>query len=202
MIKQSLRLSMALCVLIALAALNAGCGGSGSSQTATEAGSTAKAASGAEPSSAFPKNELVEFGHEASASEREAASKVLNKNLKAREDADFATQCATLSQSSIESVAVGKKGAAAVKACPTALKVLGTPLSRTKPFRIDTLDGEIAVLRVKGKEAQALYHGNDGHDYSMPLTKEHGHWTVGAILTTELTPSEKGKPSSGAQANK
>jgi hypothetical protein len=182
---------------IAAVALLIGCGGGGSSTDPA----TTVATSSVEASNAFLKpgsttNELVEFGKEGSKAEREAASAVLSRNLQAREKADFATQCATLSAQAVESVAVGKKGAAADKACPAKLKALALPLSRTRPFRADPLAGEIDALRVQGVEAQALFHGSDGKDYAMPMSKEGVSWAVGSIMTTELNPPKQRKSSS------
>lgn len=190
-----LRLLLAFGVIVALAVLSAGCGGSSAQEPDSKSSTVevppeaAAAASFLQPGS--PTNGLVKFGHEAWAPERKTASAVLTRNLEARQEADFATQCATLSQYGVESVTGKKKGTAAVKACPTALKALAMPLSRTKPFRVNRLAGEIDALRVKGDQGQALYHGDDGKDYAMPMTKEGIGWTVGSILTTELNPPDK-----------
>lgn len=60
------------------------------------------------------------------------------------------------------------------------------PLSRTAGVRKNTFDGTIDELRVQGTEAWALYHGDDGRNYSIPLQQEAGGWKVGSILTTEI----------------
>lgn len=182
-------------VAVISAVLLVGCGGAAST-SAPNATASAGSASGGEPSAAFlkpgsPTNELVEFGHEAGASEREEAVTVLSKSLKAREDADFATQCRTFTRSLVEQLANPKKGSAAEKACPTALNRIAQPLTATKPFRKDTLgNGDVAALRIKGTRGEALYHGTDGHDYAQAMAKEGAEWKVAELLTTELNPPE------------
>jgi hypothetical protein len=199
MVSKLLAFTGPIVVAIVSGALIVGCGG-GSGTSGTNATASASSASGGEASAAFlrpgsPTNELVEFGHEAGASERDAASAVLSKSLKAREDADFATQCRTFTRSLIEQVANPKKGSAAEKACPTALNRIAQPLSATKPFRTDTLgDGEIAALRIKETRGEALYHGNDGHDYAQAMAREGAEWKVSELLTTELNPPEPSQP--------
>jgi hypothetical protein len=191
-------------VAVVLAALLVGCGGGTSSSASNATSASASSGSGAGSSAPFlkpgsPTNELVEFGHEAGASERDAASAALSESLKAREDADFATQCQTFTRSLIEQVANPKKGSSAEKGCPTALNQIALPLSATKPFRKDTLgDGEVAALRIKGTRGEALYHGADGNDYAQAMAKEGAEWKVAELLTTELNPPEP----SQSQANK
>lgn len=150
-------------------------------------GSSAESSRG-EPSNQFPASKgdrhIVEFGSEASVSEREAAGAVLEANLQAREAADFATQCETLDRYAVERISEQKKGAEAK--CPSALKKLAEPLAASKEARKDTLGGPIAELRVKGNRGYALFHGTNGNDYAMPMEKEAGEWKVGEPLATEL----------------
>lgn len=47
--------------------------------------------------------------------------------------------------------------------------------------------GPIAALRIEGDKAYALVHGNDGHDYAMPMQMEAGEWRVSAILLIPLS---------------
>ena len=165
-----------LAALICLVLLITGCGGGGSSSSTTNE----------EASLAFIKkghvNVLPKFGEEASEEEREAVNAIVVENLEARASGDFATQCETL----------GKKGLAEIpeaksqKACAKALKKFAEPLSETKKAREDTLKGSIAALRVKGDKGWALYHGDNGKDYAVPLEKEGRTWKVGSVLTTEL----------------
>jgi hypothetical protein len=206
MINRTLRCFLAIAALLALTALSVGCGGS-SSESNGSTGATAENVS-AEGISAFLKpgsstNKLVRFGKEASAAEREAASTVLAENSEAREAGDFDKQCATLAFAGADNIAATETGAAAMKLCPRNLAELSRPLNKTKSVRINTFDGEIDSLRVKGKQAQALYHGKDNKDWAVPMVKERGGWKVAAILATELNPPESkkqkeaGEPPSG-----
>jgi hypothetical protein len=182
---------------IALAAmatlLLVGCGGGGS----TSVGTTSSSGGAAEPSKEFQDPEgakgpepVATFGKESGDAEREEASAVLAKNLTAREKADFATQCETLGKRGLE-VVLGKSKVAAQSKCQKELKKLAEPLAGSKEFRIDTLSGEVAALRVKGSQAYALYHGSDGQDYAMPMERESGEWKVGSIATTGLPAPSK-----------
>lgn len=205
MINRTLRYFLAIGVLLVLSALSAGCGSS-SSTSSGSADSTAENAS-AEGISAFlkpgsPTNKLVRFGSEAPAKEREAAAVALAETLEAREEGDFEKQCETSSLLVAKSITSSKTGAGAEKNCPRELRELAVPLNKTKPFRVDTFDGEIVALRVKGKKAEALYHGNDGKDYAMPMSKEGDSWKVAALLTTELNPPETEKQKEGGKAQK
>jgi hypothetical protein len=133
------------------------------------------------------RNSFVKFGKEAVAAERELASEVLHKNFEARAQGDFASQCSTLSLVTIkEFVASPKKPSSPFAACPVALKKIAEPLKSTEQIRADTLEGPIAVLRMKGSRGYALFHGNDKKDYAIPMIKEGGHWKVGALVPTEL----------------
>jgi hypothetical protein len=180
----------ALIILIMALVGVSGCGSSGRSSS-SEAETTQQAVTGTR---SFPKDkeakQYVAFGEEAAASEREAASAVLTENLEARQGADFAGQCSSLGKAGLESVLGAVKSSEVQSAraeCVGSLKSLAEPLSSTKQVRTNTLSGPISALRVKGPKAYALYHGNDGNDYAMPMEKEGGKWLVGSIVTIELT---------------
>jgi hypothetical protein len=165
----------------------AGCGGGSSTSSAS---SSSESASAAEPSAQFVKkkgnNTIAKFGEEGSVEEREAANVVVVESLEAREAADFATQCETLDLGIVKELTAGSKGGEPRSECPSALKKLAEPLSKTKKARTDTLPGNIAALRVKGNQGYALYHGNDGKDYAVPLEREGDSWKITTLLTTEI----------------
>lgn len=173
-----------LLALVCLGLIAAGCGGGSSSSSSSSSGST-EGGSSAEPSAQFLKSKsagkYVKFGAEASTQEREAANAVVVRNLKAREDADFATQCETLNQKTVTIIQAKNPGN-----CSAALKKAAEPLTRSKVVRKDTLGGSITAMRVKGDQGYALYHGNDGKDWAVPLEKEGGSWKVGALAMIEL----------------
>jgi hypothetical protein len=169
---------MALLALVSL--LATGCGGSSSS-----ADSTTTEGSAAFLQKGSTTNKIVEFGSEAPLPVRTEASDILTENLEAREEADFATQCATLAKEQAEQV-THAKGVKAVKSCPKELRKIAEPLSTSKSIRANQLAGPIAALRVKGAKAYALFHGKDRDDYAMPMRKEGKEWKVAAIVLIKL----------------
>jgi hypothetical protein len=175
-----------LLALVSLALVGAGCGGGGTSTSPSSSSTASDARSAPEPNAEFKTShggkKIVNFGEEASLGEWEEANALVVENLKTREAGDWAGQCKTLSQSGLEEI----RGTKTRSECPTNLKEIGEPLSRTKKLREDTLPGSIQVLRVKGNRAYALYNGNDGHDYAVPLEKENGQWRVTKLTTIEL----------------
>lgn len=162
----------------------AGCGGGGGS------GTFASSSPEGEPSAQFlqpkGKNTIVKFGEEASAEQREKAGAVLTENLEARQSADFTTQCATMNKKGIAEV----PGAKNEKGCPKALQQFAEPLSNTKAVRKNTLSGPITAMRVEGPRGYALFHGNDGKNWAMPMEEEGGKWKVSSIKTIELPTKE------------
>jgi hypothetical protein len=193
-----------LALVLFVGVLLGGCGGT-SGSTGSRAGgagdppSTEPSKQFQNPAGADGKEAVATFGQESSETERAEASSVLTENLTARQEADFATQCATLGKRGLEAVLGEGKKAPGLSKCKTELETLANPLSKTKGIRADTLDGEIAALRVKGGDAYALYHGSDGHDHAMPMEDEGGGWKVGAIVTTELPQAQ---PKAKSQAHK
>jgi hypothetical protein len=161
-------------VVVVLAAT--GCGG----------GAKSTVSSNNSPSTQFIKkdsnNPIPTFGKEAPAKELEAADAVVVESLKAREAANFARQCETLSLKAIQEVPNAKSRTN----CAAALREFAQPLSASKPIRQDDLWGSIAVFRVKGNRGYALFHGKDGSDQAVPLEKEGGSWKVASIQTIRL----------------
>lgn len=166
----------------ALGALVAGCGSGSSSEGST--------ASSAAPSAAFTKrggnDGPATFGEAASDEEREAASRVLEENLKARAAADWARQCATLTAIRIAQIETDAPNFGGGKGCVVTLREQAEPLAASKAARANTMTEPIAVLRVKGRRGYALYHGAGGKDYAMPMEKEGGEWKVAELATTNV----------------
>ncbi|MGH2938702.1 MAG: hypothetical protein ACRDPE_11355 [Solirubrobacterales bacterium] len=171
--------------LIGALVLLTGCGGS--------SGSTLGSSARSQPSAEFlgPDSkdnvQIVGFGAEAPSGERDAASAVLALNLNAREAADFAAQCATLSQRVVIEIENPASKETLSDDCATGLERLARPLSSTKNVRKNRLRAAIAALRIKGDKGYALFHGNDGRNYAMLMEKEGGQWKVGSLLTKELS---------------
>jgi hypothetical protein len=180
--------AIGVALALGLIAFIAGCGG-GSSASVSEASKEFH-----NPEGTKGTEQVATFGKESGSAQRAAASAVLAENLAAREEADFNEQCATLGRRGLESVLGSKKAVnpKTISECATTLKGLAEPLPKTISIRKDTLDGEIAALRIDGGKAYALFHGSDGKDYAVPMELEGGSWKVGGILTTEL-PTEEAK---------
>jgi hypothetical protein len=186
------RLSATIAAVLVVAAILVGCGGSSGGSASSSAPTEEASKQFFDPEALKGGKEAVAtFGKEASGSERAEASAVLEENLTARQAGDIAGQCATLGKRGMESVS--QESAKSPSKCVAELKKIAEPLSSTETARKDTLDGEIDAFRVGGNKAYALYHGNDGKDYAMPMEREDGSWKVGGILTIEL-PTEEAEP--------
>lgn len=132
------------------------------------------------------KSKIPKFGKEADTAEREAASEVLEKNLQARETADWEAQCATLTAGAVKKVEEEFSPFATKANCVRSLTAVATPLSSSEAARVNTMTGPIDAFRVKGGRGFALYHGTEGKDYAMPMEKEDGEWKVDDVVTKEL----------------
>jgi hypothetical protein len=185
--KRWLGLFVAVAGLVLLAAA---CGGE-SSSTHSASGPSSAGTSAEFLRLHSPTNKFVNFGTEASAREREAASKVLGENLKAREEGNFAMQCASLNRTTSAEITGSEKTSVVKDTCPKALGKLAEPLKSTQDIRTDNLVGGIAVLRVRGAKAYALFHGKNKKDYAFPMEKEAAGWKVAALLETEIADSRK-----------
>jgi hypothetical protein len=168
------------------AALVAGCGSGGSSSAADTGSSSSAGGSSAEFVQPGGENKVAKFGKEASDSEREAASAVLEESMRARAAGDWNTQCALLASDIVRSVKESSPPPVAEKGCPKQLEAQAQPLNQTKTVRANTMTGPIAVLRVEGDSGFALYHGTKGQDYSMPMRKDDGEWKVASLVTREI----------------
>ena len=171
----------ALLIVLTAAVVSSGCGDSSSDASSTEPSKTFLVKGG--------ENKIPNFGQEASAAEREAASSVLEENLKARAAAEWKVQCASLSSGAMKEVAKLASETTSPSlgvGCVGKLKELGEPLSGSRPLRKNTMTGPIDALRKKGSQAWALYHGDRGKDYAMKMVREGGEWKVGSLTTTKI----------------
>jgi hypothetical protein len=179
----------------ALLTLLSGCASSGSGNGE----STARGASGGSQAQGKPAgggtgsagfmvpggdNSVQEFGREASAGERAAASRVLQSYLRARAARDFGAQCAALAPSTVEPLRKLSGGSAAGGSgtCAAALQ----RLAGSRPGPADTMTGPIGALRVQGARGFALYHGAEGIDYVVPMRREGVVWKVATLEPVEL----------------
>jgi hypothetical protein len=124
-------------------------------------------------------NEVQTFGREASKGEREQASKVIQAWMRARAAQDWAKDCSYFSRKYIHLLvatdAVSASGGK-VKNCPQALAYFGHQASGDYK---NNLAGPIDSLRVGEGHGYAQYHGNDGHDWVIPVDREDGEWWIG-----------------------
>jgi hypothetical protein len=176
-------------VMLALTVWVIGCGGDSSTGAEETAGEEREYpwVTGAARGFLIPggDNLVQTFGEEASAAEREEASRVIHAWMKARVAEDWMTDCKYLSRSYIKDLLwdVGGVTEGRVKTCPGALKYFGDAASGTSG---NTLTGPIDSLRVKAPdetetewEAFAQWHGPKGMDWVLPLEREEWTWKVG-----------------------
>jgi hypothetical protein len=184
------QIAVALTAAALITAIAAGCGGGGSSASAGSTSGT-ETSSGSESKVKYPGNrptgaEALRFGEEAGQAEREAASLVVEENLKARAAGEWAKQCAGLSEEQADEVKELTYANGKEESCPAALRKLATPVSKTKALRADNMGGPVYALHVGAGRAFAFYHGKDGKVYAMALKMEGGEWKVEDLTPTEL----------------
>jgi hypothetical protein len=129
-------------------------------------------------------NLVQTFGEEASAAEREEASKVVHAWMKARVAEDWVTDCRHLSRKYKKALVWGdayQVSEGKVKTCPQALAYFGDAASGDSG---ETLTGPIDSLRIRGPEdteteweAWAQWHGPT-KDWVLPLEREGSTWKV------------------------
>jgi hypothetical protein len=138
-------------------------------------------------------NIVQTYGEEASAAEREKASRVIHAWMEARVAKDWATDCKYFGKEYRENLVEDANGVTKgrVKDCPSALEFFGAAASGTSG---NTLTGPIDSLRVREAvegsgelNAFAQWHGPE-HDWILPLTRENGVWRV-----TSASPLDRNK---------
>lgn len=117
------------------------------------------------------------FGREATAGERRQTTRVIHKWLQARAAQAWTRDCSYFATSYARSLTKDAHGVTGgrVKTCPQALAYFGHEASGS--YR-NNLAGPIVSLRVGEGHGYAQYHGNDGHDWIVPVSHEHGMWMV------------------------
>lgn len=198
------KITAALLAAALLTMVAAGCGGGSSSSADTTAAKETNSKETApketnskeapsngsqpEPSAEFadnsPLGKLAKYGREASPAEREAASHVIEKSLKAREAGDWETQCSTLTKRLVEQLEESATLVGAEPGCAKALEAQAIPVP--KSALANTMSGPIDALRVKEDTAYAFYHGTEGKDYILPLLEQGGEWKLASIKEEEL----------------
>lgn len=127
-------------------------------------------------------NSVQKFGTEARGSQFAAASAVVEAFMAARADHDWPAACKHLAAGTVDQV---EKVIAPGEGCAATL----TKASKNLPENglPNTMTGPIDSFRVEGNRGFALWHGNDGVDYVLPLKMEGG-WKLTLFEPTALGP--------------
>jgi len=123
-------------------------------------------------------NIVQTFGREATKSEREKVSDMIQGWMRARAAQDWAKDCTYFSPAFIHQLVdtdATQVSGGKVKNCPQALAFFGHEASGSYK---NNLTGPIDSLRVGEGHGYAQYHGNDGHDWIITVTREHGRWWI------------------------
>jgi hypothetical protein len=177
-VRLGLGLTLAAMVVLAL-----GCGGGDSSTVAETTGKPQLYPWLKGPSREFlvrgGDNAVQTFGREARRSERDQVSATIASWMKARAVQDWARDCSYLSRGYVHALiatdAVPESGGK-VKNCAQGLAFFGHEASGSYK---NNLTGPIDSLRVGEGHGYAQYHGNDGHDWVIPVDREDGRWWIG-----------------------
>ena len=170
---------------ILLASGLAGCGGSRSAESGSGIVAEFRVPGG-------PKqevNRIIAGSREASAEEREAASRALEESLDARADGDWAGQCKTLAKKLVE--IAEENGSPFPGAHTNCAKNLEKAAEEAPPAVLaNRMNGPIAALRLVGsRQAFAFFHGVGGKDYLIPMEEEDGEWVVDSLAPEEIPDS-------------
>lgn len=136
-------------------------------------------------------NSIPTYGGEAHSSERARASAVLAAYLHDRANGSWTQACNYLAAATNRQLALfGKAAKGGAKGCGAVLAALSRGPAAA---RADVYTGSLVALRIKGKNAFALFHGPHNSKYVMPMIDENGAWKV-----SQLAPLAYPLGSSGA----
>ncbi len=167
--------------LAALLAVLAGCGGGSSTSTADTVAQPRLYPWLKGPTREFlirgGDNIVQTFGREATTAERAQASGVIHKWLRARAAQAWAKDCGYFAPAYAKSLTADAHRVThgRVKTCPQALAYFGHAASGSYE---NNLEGPIVSLRIGEGHGYAQYHGNDGHDWVVPVRRQNGEWLV------------------------
>ncbi len=148
-------------------------------------GKTPRPSSPSGPAAAFHTphgdNSIPNYGAEAPASQRAGATAALRRYLAARAAGDWSTACSYLGSQTQKQLQVLTEASnkAKHKGCAGTYAMLSARVPAAE--RANPLTGALAVLRVKGDTAFALFYGPHGQKYMMPMAREGGAWKVTQI---------------------
>jgi hypothetical protein len=130
-------------------------------------------------------NAVPMFGREATKTERDQASRVVEAWMRARAATDWAKDCTYFSRRYVKALVAEdatKITNGRVKTCPQALAYFGEAASGDYE---NNMTGPIDSLRIKEGHGYALYHGRDGRDWTLPMDRENGRWLVALAAPIE-----------------
>jgi hypothetical protein len=178
---------LAVCALLVLIA---GCGG-GSATSASEEKTVDWSQYPPGPTRQFiipgGDNIVQTFGREATPAERAKVSKEVQAWLRARAAGDWAKDCRYLATASVKYAESSASYMAQhkVSSCDKALAVMA--VKGQKVSRKYNMAGGVASLRLGEGHGYAQYHGNDGKDWIVPVTREDGEWKIATFDPLDRT---------------
>jgi hypothetical protein len=123
-------------------------------------------------------NSIPDFGTEADAGVRAAATSALNAYLATRAAGQWSESCSYLG------AAIDRQVAAFVKAsqgtAPNCTALLKT-ITEQSPETFSPLRSPLAAFRVEGDKGFALFYGPHRQPYMIPMVREGGSWKVNQL---------------------
>lgn len=150
-----------------------------------DSGSAPKSSASRDGSAAFRTpggdNSIQSFGDEASAEELEATTAVLAGFMQARAEGDWAGECDYLAKAAVKPLEQLASSSPQFKGGGCAAILATFAAAAPASSRANTMVAGVASLRVEGDRGFALYHGANGVDYFVPMSREDGEWKVAAL---------------------
>ena len=127
-------------------------------------------------------NTIQEFGSEATGSESEEIATALHNFLDARARGNWHAACAYLAPSTVRSYEklLAKSSKIKDKNCAGVLEAITSPATVGK-LREEAAAVDVGSVRVKGRQAFAIYTGPGGAVVAVSVLNENGVWRVGSI---------------------
>jgi hypothetical protein len=164
-----------------------------STHPAAHGGRVAGHEGGRGPAAAFVRpgadNSIPTYGTEGSAAVRHGAAAALGNYLAARASGNWTVACSYLGAAMRDQIsALVHASSGKVKDCTS---IFAKAASQGES-NIDPFQGSIAVLRVRGNQAFALFYGPHRRQYMMPMAHEGGHWLVNQLQAIPYPPGSPG----------